>query len=62
MYYYFTHTDGAHEMVLLNKSGDHQPTPNLAEIRMVGTDAAHPGTLRGAAHGVRGACGRVLHR
>jgi type VI secretion system secreted protein VgrG len=45
VYYYFTHTDGAHEMVLLNKSGDHQPTPNLAEIRMVGTDAAHPGTL-----------------
>ena len=37
VYYYFTHTDGAHEMVLLDKSSDHKPTPNLAELKMIGT-------------------------
>ena len=44
LYYYFTHTDGAHEMQLLNKSGDHKPTPNLAELRMIGV-GADQGTL-----------------
>ena len=46
IYYYFTHANGSHEMVLLNQSGDHQPAPNLATIRMVGDDAANPGTLQ----------------
>jgi len=40
IYYYFTHTNGAHEMVLLNKVDDHKPTPGLAEIRMVGEGAS----------------------
>jgi type VI secretion system secreted protein VgrG len=46
VYYYFTHTNGAHEMVLLDKSGDHQPMPNLATIRMIGVDAKDAGTLQ----------------
>jgi type VI secretion system secreted protein VgrG len=37
LYYYFTHADGTHEMVLLDKSSDHKPTPNLAELKMIGT-------------------------
>jgi type VI secretion system secreted protein VgrG len=44
IYYYFTHTNGAHEMQLLNKAGDHQPTPNLAELRMIGV-GTESGTL-----------------
>ena len=44
VYYYFTHTDGAHEMVLLNKSGDHQDTPHLSELKMIGT-GTQQGTL-----------------
>jgi type VI secretion system secreted protein VgrG len=48
VYYYFTHTDGAHEMVLLNKSDDHQPTPNLSELKMIGT-----GTLAGTLESLR---------
>ncbi len=44
IYYYFTHTNGAHEMQLLNKAGDHKPTPNLAELRMIGV-GTEAGTL-----------------
>jgi type VI secretion system secreted protein VgrG len=44
LYYYFTHTNGAHEMQLLNKAGDHKPTPNLAELRMIGV-GTEAGTL-----------------
>ena len=61
IYYYFTHTNGAHEMVLLNKAGDHKPTPNLAELRMVGA-GTKLGTLDSLRAGLRGAAGRVLHR
>ena len=48
VYYYFTHTDGAHAMVLLDKADDHLATPNLAELRMigVGTTAGTLETLR----------------
>jgi type VI secretion system secreted protein VgrG len=48
IYYYFTHTNGAHEMQLLNKAGDHKPTPNLSELRMigVGTEAGTLASLR----------------
>ena len=44
LYYYFTHTNGAHEMQLLNKAGDHKPTPNLPELRMIGVGTT-AGTL-----------------
>jgi len=44
IYYYFTHKNGAHEMQLLNKVGDHKPTPNLAELRMIGV-GTEMGTL-----------------
>jgi len=44
IYYYFTHTNGAHEMVLLNKADDHKPTPGLATINMVGEGTSF-GTL-----------------
>jgi type VI secretion system secreted protein VgrG len=42
--YYFTHTNGAHQMVLLNKAEDHQPMPNLPALRMVGV-GMESGTL-----------------
>jgi len=42
IYYYFTHTNGAHEMVLLNKADDHKVTPNLATIHMDGVGTAPP--------------------
>ena len=45
IYYYFTHTDGAHEMVLLNSVGDHKPTPDLATFKMIGTSSTDIGTL-----------------
>ncbi len=44
IYYYFTHANGAHEMQLLNKAGDHKATPNLAELRMIGVGVV-AGTL-----------------
>ena len=48
VYYYFTHTDGAHAIRLLNKSGDHKPTPDLTELKMIGT-----GTVQGTLDSLR---------
>jgi type VI secretion system secreted protein VgrG len=44
IYYYFTHTNGAHEMVLLDKADNHKPTPNLSELKMIGAGSV-AGTL-----------------
>jgi type VI secretion system secreted protein VgrG len=36
IYYYFTHENGSHKMVLLNNASDHQVTPGLAQVSFSG--------------------------
>ncbi len=36
IYYYFTHANGSHKMVLLDQSGSHKPIPGLASISFSG--------------------------
>jgi len=38
LYYYFTHTDGAHTMVLLDQASKHKPTPGLSALTFSGSD------------------------
>ena len=46
IYYYFTHTDGKHKMVLLNASGDHVDNPDKPKISFSGSTRAET-TLSG---------------
>jgi type VI secretion system secreted protein VgrG len=38
IYYYFVHDNGSHKMVLLDKSGDHKPTPGLDQLSFCDSD------------------------
>jgi type VI secretion system secreted protein VgrG len=38
IYYYFTHEDGKHKMVLLNERGNHAPIPGLSTLTFSGED------------------------
>ena len=40
IYYYFTHENGSHKMVLLDNVSNHKPIPNLAEISFSGEGRA----------------------
>jgi len=46
IYYYFTHTNGKHKIVLLNSEGDHPVNPDLGEISFSGASRAET-TLSG---------------
>ena len=38
VYYYFTHDNGTHKMVLLDQASKHQPTPGLSALTFSGSD------------------------
>ncbi|MET0383793.1 MAG: type VI secretion system tip protein TssI/VgrG [Burkholderiaceae bacterium] len=40
IYYYFTHEDGSHKMVLVDEAGKHKPAPGQATISFTGEAAA----------------------
>ncbi len=38
IYYYYTHENGSHKMVLLDQASNHKPTPGLASLTFSGSD------------------------
>jgi type VI secretion system secreted protein VgrG len=38
LYYYFTHDNGTHKMVILDQASKHKPTPGLASLTFAGSD------------------------
>jgi type VI secretion system secreted protein VgrG len=41
LYYYFTHDNGSHKMVILDQASKHKPTPNLPSLTFSGSDRVH---------------------